>query len=158
MMNDDEKMIYCIEDLYHCSKELGESTMYIEQVYANIEDNLSIYVHQFFNKPHIDDIYFILCDNVDITKATRLSRIKLFKAKYKYINDNSIDPFILNDLEKFKLIQILNKKYNECVCKGFNGTNWEYILDLYNYCGFGNPKMRNLLKKAKNKIPDYTKL
>ena len=154
-MEDEDKLLYTMEELYQCSLELGEAETYIECIHC--EEGFGVYIYSYFNKPHNDDIYFVVCNHLDIRKATKITRIKLFKHRYKIAKDNPADEFVLSADQKKRLIEILNMKYRG-IRMYFEGTNWECILHIYDWCTYNNSKMRNLLKKAKHKMPDYTKL
>lgn len=144
------------ERYYNCSMKLGETSMFLETIYA--DDSMFIDVHDYFEANHpSDDLYFKVYNGPTIAKSTKCCRIKIFKAKYKYTDDNLLEDFILSDADKSHLMSILSSIYNG-PNKDFVGTNWDYILYLYRWTGIENPKMRNLLRKAKHKIPDYTKL
>lgn len=144
------------ERYYNCSMKLGETSMFLETIYA--DDYISIDVHDYFDSNHAnDDLYFKVYNGPTVAKSTECCRIKIFKAKYKYTDDNLLKEFVLSDAHKKHLIFVLMSDYKG-PNKDFVGTNWEYILYLYRWAGVCNPKMRNLLKKAKHKMPDYRKL
>ncbi len=144
------------ERYYNRSMKLGETSMFLETIYA--DDYISIDVHDYFDSNHAnDDLYFKVYNGPTVAKSTECCRIKIFKAKYKYTDDNLLKEFVLSDAHKKHLIFVLMSDYKG-PNKDFVGTNWEYVLYLYRWAGVCNPKMRNLLKKAKHKMPDYTKL
>lgn len=78
-------------------------------VYSNNDYNMSLVINLYFKDIIIDgNEYFKVYNNINPNKATKVARIKFRKPEYIiYDNNNGIENWFLNSIEKRSLMRIL---------------------------------------------------
>lgn len=130
---------------------LNEKEVLTKTIFVQSDDNynMSLVINLYFNNIIIDENeYFKVYNNINPNKATKVARIKFRKPEYIIYDNNKINNWFLNSIEKRALMRIL---INQSILYP-DRTVWDELIRLFNK-EMGSNSLPNDLK-----IPNYNYL